>query len=72
MRVVDPQKDVINVIEAVRIKNNGLWMRILRIALDSDPERTRQVLRDVRENDLLISRLTGELINEDSQADNLP
>lgn len=69
MRIVDPQTDPINMIEAVRNKNNILWMDIMRIAMNHAPEETKKVLQKIRSNDLLISQFIEELANEDIQED---
>ena len=68
MRIVDPQTDPVNIIEAIRSKNNGLWMNILRIALKHAPAETQKILREVRTNDLMVSEFIAELINEDIEA----
>jgi len=38
---------VINQIEDVRKSNNSLWMDLLRIAFDNDPDATKQILRKI-------------------------
>lgn len=53
--------NTINRIEKIRRANNGLWMMLLKIALESAPFRTKQVLRKIRANDLEISDLFGRL-----------
>lgn len=56
--------EVINDIQKVRTKNNELWMQLLRIAMQNDPEQTKHIMKKIRSNDLKISNLTGELADE--------
>jgi len=56
--------DWIKYIEGVRSDNNILWMDILRIALQHSPERTKMLLRRIRENDLDISEATGKIADD--------
>lgn len=56
--------EVINDIQKVRTKNNELWMQLLRIAMQNDPEQTKRIMKKIRNNDLKISSLTGELADE--------
>lgn len=51
-------------IKDVRAKNNDLWMEILRIALEARPQETKNVLRQIKNNDKEISRNAGELIRK--------
>jgi predicted transcriptional regulator len=53
--------DLIDQIEAVRRKNNELWMQILRIALTNVPVVTKAVLTEINKNDRKISTLLEEL-----------
>jgi hypothetical protein len=59
-------------IKYIRSRNNDLWMEILEIALTHAPDETRAVLRHIRIGDMLVSKQVGKLLDEDSQADNLP
>ena len=54
-------------IRRIRASNNDLWMAILKEALNSSPVSTKRILRQIRLNDIEISRLTGELSGEDSE-----
>jgi len=54
---------IIKEIEAIRVKNNRLWMSLLSIAMKYATEETKEVMRQVRENDLKVSELCGELVN---------
>ncbi len=58
-----PETDdiVVDCIESVRKKNNVCWMRILRIALEHAPERTKEVLREINKNDQDISKWVSRL-----------
>ena len=48
-------------IEAVRAKNNKLWMRIVRLAGRSHPEELGEILGQINLNDQKISKLMGEI-----------
>ena len=41
------QGDTLNAIEKIREKNNGHWMKNVRIALREAPEETKAVLRQI-------------------------
>lgn len=58
------QNSKLSEIEGVRSVNNWLWMRLLHIALEADPQRTKEVLKQIKQNDQRISRLMGELVDE--------
>lgn len=53
--------DLIDQIQAARTTNNVEWMAILRIALETDPDRTKAVLKRIEENDREIHGLLVEL-----------
>jgi len=57
----DEAEDLIDDIEAVRVKNNRLWIRLLRIAHRANPEATKEILRQINENDQKISQLIGKI-----------
>lgn len=59
MRVTE--RETIYAIKNIRERNNVNWMRILEIALKHAPAETKKVLSSIRDNDLAISDLTGEL-----------
>lgn len=46
---------ILNNIRKIRAANNIKWMEILAIALKHAPEETKEVLRDINENDHAIS-----------------
>jgi hypothetical protein len=48
-------------IKEIRARNNDLWMKILEIAINCAPTRTKMVLRNIRKADKKISKLLGEL-----------
>ncbi len=42
---------VIDKIELIRTRNNKLWMDLLRLAVKSNPEKARDILKKITEND---------------------
>lgn len=58
-------EELVDRIQFIRAKNNVLWMDIMRVALKYAPERTKETLKAIKDNDLEISRLTGAIANED-------
>ena len=54
-------EDIINEISKMRAANNVLWMALLEIALKSERVLTKDVLRQINENDGKISALLKEL-----------
>lgn len=55
------KQSTIGVITSVRARNNDLWMKLLEIALETAPNETKEVLRQINANDRKISDLLGEL-----------
>ncbi len=55
----------LEVIREKRASNNDLWMKILEIALEEAPERTKLVLKAIRDRDLTISHCLGRIVDED-------
>lgn len=53
--------DIIGDIEKIRSENNNLWMDILRIAMETDPGRTKSVLRRINRNDREIGQKLAQL-----------
>lgn len=49
-------KTAIAHIERIRVRNNRLWMRLLRIAMEADPVRSREVINKISENDKEITK----------------
>lgn len=52
----------ISKIRKIREKNNTGWMQILRIALESDPERTKPVLKAIIKNDEAVTKAVKRLL----------
>lgn len=55
------QERTVQTIEETRRLNNNLWMTILTIALESAPEKTKTVLRQINQNDRFISEMLMKL-----------
>ena len=53
--------DLIDQIGAIRTRNNGYWMELLRLALEVDPERAKAILRQIQECDTEVTRLARKL-----------
>ena len=49
-------KMAITKIEQIRVRNNRLWMRLLRIAMEADPVRSRAVIDKIGNNDKEITK----------------
>lgn len=54
-------REIIDRITAIRMKNNFPWMKVVEIALDRAPEETREALRQIYQNDSDISDLLRDL-----------
>jgi hypothetical protein len=54
-------QEIIDKITQIRMKNNFPWMKVVEIALECAPDRTRQVLREIYVNDSDISGLLRDL-----------
>ena len=52
---------IINEIEKIRVKNNRLWMDILRLALVSQPKKTQKILKSINNNDSKIHEALGKI-----------
>lgn len=59
-----PERDSIDAITKIRVRNNDLWMEILEVALRSSPEETRDIIRRIAYNDALVvkefKKITGD------------
>jgi hypothetical protein len=44
-------KDMLESITEIRVRNNDLWMRIMAIALEADPDSTKALIREIAIND---------------------
>lgn len=53
-------------IEAIRARNNKLWMEIVRIAMEADPERTKLTLGLISANDAEITKFMDKLAKDRS------
>lgn len=53
--------DTLDGISVIRMANNVLWMKLVEIALESAPEKTKRVLRQINENDRRVSDLLKDL-----------
>lgn len=53
--------DTIGRISDIRVSNNRLWMKLLEIAMQADPDRTKAVLREINTNDRKVSTLLERL-----------
>lgn len=45
----------------IRSRNNDLWMSILQIALECQPEYTREIIRKISKNDKEVVEWLGKL-----------
>ncbi len=54
-------RDIIDQIEAVRSRNNRVWMNLVRLALEVAPERAKQLFAEISANDEKILKLSKEL-----------
>lgn len=61
MNMKTPPRIIIKQISQVRARNNRLWMELLEIAVTKSPRRAKALLRGIKGNDELISKLTGKL-----------
>lgn len=53
--------DIINRISKIRERNNYYWMEILRIAAKGSPLITKDLLKQINNNDREISKLMGKI-----------
>ena len=54
-------KIIIKKIEIARKNNNKNWMKLLAIALDSNPKDSSKVLKSINLNDIKISKLLSKI-----------
>mgnify|MGYP001560571928 CR=1 FL=1 len=54
-------REIIDRITFVRMRNNEHWMRIVEIALEHAPDKTKDVLRQINHNDRNVSDLLKDL-----------
>lgn len=55
------EQELIDAIFEVRANNNIPWKRIIEIAMDHAPEETKRALRQVNQNDRLISHYVEQM-----------
>jgi len=55
------QNPIVDDIRYIRTKNNVLWLRLLEIAIESAPDETKKVLREINSNDRTICELLEKL-----------
>lgn len=60
-------KNRLSTIKVIRTTNNDYWMKILEIALEADPVRTKAVLSAIRSNDETIAAITREIADDNRQ-----
>jgi hypothetical protein len=53
--------ELVDAMERVRVRNNTLWMDIIRLALEVAPERTKAILRDIQANDTAVAVLLRDI-----------
>jgi len=56
--------DIIDKIQEIRTANNKLWMDLLRLAMKVSPDKAKDIMRQIRVNDLKVSELMGKLEEE--------
>ena len=52
---------IIKLIESARKSNNKNWMNLLRIAIESNPNKSKKVLKSINVNDKKISSLLSRI-----------
>jgi hypothetical protein len=60
-------KAALSHIKQIRVSNNDLWMEVLEIALKHAPGETKLLLAKIRSNDLLVTGLVKDILNENSK-----
>ena len=58
--------EIIDAVEAVRTKNNGNWMDILRISFKNSPEETAKIMGEIYSQDKKIGILSKKLSKKNS------
>lgn len=53
--------DLVDRIAEVRRQNNAAWMELLRLALEAEPEKAKDILLKIKQHDSEIQKLLGEL-----------
>lgn len=50
------KKTVLDEVEDIRQSNNSLWMNVLRIALEAAPIKTKQLIKEISDNDEQVTK----------------
>lgn len=53
--------DAIDHVTEIRRSNNRLWMKILRLAFESEPKKARKIIRQIQDNDKDITTWLSKL-----------
>jgi rubrerythrin len=56
--------DLIDQIEETRAQNNRCWMDLLRLAIEAEPEKAKQILEQIEQHDNQIRRLLKALASD--------
>ena len=56
-----PASKILEKVTKIRVKNNDLWMEILRIAINEHPVATRMIIKKIRKNDREVTKWLGKL-----------
>jgi hypothetical protein len=51
--------EIVNQITGIRKSNNILWMKLLKLALESNPKKAKEIMRTITKNDREVSKWTG-------------
>ena len=52
---------IIKQIQKIRSRNNIHWMKLLSLALEYAPEKSKKVINEINKNDKIISKLVSKL-----------
>jgi hypothetical protein len=58
--------EIIDRISSIRARNNVPWMEVVRIALRHAPQETREALKGILANDMMVSKQLRNLIAGDN------
>jgi hypothetical protein len=56
--------DLIDQIEETRAQNNRCWMDLLRLAIEAEPEKAKEILSEIEQHDNQIRRLLKALASD--------
>ena len=57
--------DILNEIESIRVKNNTLWMDVVRLCFELDATKARKIFSQIKEYDKQIHILSKEIANNE-------